>query len=303
MKENRKKLVWAIIILLCCFNFLSWKTVYELNKQGLLRVVFFDIGQGDSIFIETPEKYQILIDGGPNTNVLEKLAKNMLPCDRTIDLVVLTHPDHDHIYGLIDVLGRYKVKNILWTGVIKDTSEYEKWENLIEKEKAKIFIANSEKEIVFPRVVLRILNPIESIEGEKLKKVNNTSIVIKLIFDDKTFLFTGDIFKSIERELVERYGEKIDSDVLKVAHHGSKTSSDEKFLETVSPEIAVISVEGNTEIKGEKCDNKERNRYGHPGCATLSELKKLKVEMFRTDEDGDISIVSDGKNLKIETKK
>jgi competence protein ComEC len=131
-----------------------------------------------------------------------------------------------------------------------------------------------------------------------VKASNNTSIVSRLVFKKISFLFTGDIEKPAERVLVEKDGD-LDTDVLKVAHHGSKTSSSFQFLEKVSPRIAVISVGADKRAGGSDCDNKRRNRYGHPNCEVLARLKNFAIKVLRTDQDGDIKIVSDGNNFKI----
>ncbi len=272
-------------------NILAWITVLDLSKSDLLEVIFFNVDQGDAIFIKTPQKHQILIDGGPSSAILEKLAKEMPFWDRSIDLIVLTHPEKDHLGGLLEVLKRYKVENIFWTGIIRDTVEYEEWKRLIDEEDARIFIARTGQKIKFWRSIFYILYPFENLEGQELKNSNNTSIVAKLVFGKNSFLFTGDIYKSIEKKLLGHYvpdqvkHSSIDSDVLKIAHHGSKTSSSEEFLREVSPEIAVISV-------GE-------NRYGHPHPEVLSSLERFAIKILRTDKNGNIKIVSDGKNFKV----
>lgn len=262
----------------------AWWLVYDLS-QDKLEVVFFDVGQGDAIFIETPKNQQILIDGGPSSAVLEKLAKEMPFWDRTIDLIVLTHPEQDHITGLLDVLKRYQIKNILWTGVVRDTAEYKEWVDLIKKEKANIIIAKSgEKISFFEKLSFLVLNPFDDWRGKELKDSNPTSIVLKLAFGETSFLFTGDITKSIEKELVlgpAEHKAQLDSDVLKVGHHGSKTSSSDDFIKQVSPEIAVIPAGKN-------------NSYGHPHQQTLDTLAKYGIKIFRTDIDGDIKIISNG---------
>jgi len=275
---KNKKLVYVFIGVLVVLNVFFWKIAFD-SEDNFLEVTFFDIGQGDSIFIEIND-FQILIDGGPDLTVLEKLGQEMLPQDRTIDLIILTHPDHDHLFGLLEVLKRYEVKNILWTGVIKNTAEYWEWVNLIEQEQANIIIAQAGQEISTPepksdfgsRMIVHY--PFESVEGRELKQVNDTSIVIELIYGEISFLFTGDITKKIERDL------DIDSDVLKVGHHGSKTSSSSDFLERVSPEVAVISVGENT--------------YGHPSEVVLQNLDNSGIKTLITRELGDIKIVSDG---------
>jgi len=268
----RKKIIFSLVFL----NILAWIAVFSLNNS-FLEVTFFDIGQGDSSFIEIPNGYQILVDGGPNSKVLEKLSKQMPFWDRTIDLIILTHPEHDHLSGLLGVLERYKVENILWTGVINNTSEFQEWSELIKKEGAKIYIAQKGQIIKAGNAYAKILYPFENLEGTEPKNINDTSIVFSLFYDDNSFLFTGDVSKSVELKLG-----KVDSDVLKVGHHGSKTSTSRSFVEMVSPEIAVISL------------GKE-NSYGHPHLNTLQSLEGVKV--LRTDLEGDIKIASDGSHL------
>ncbi len=269
-------------------NILVWQEIFDFVGSPYLEVIFFDVDQGDSIFIETPQKHQILIDGGPDSTILEKLAAAMPFWDRSIDLIILTHPEHDHFAGLIEVLKRYKIENILWTGVIRDTAEYKEWLKLINKEKAKIYIAKAGQRITTSPglVVIETLHPFENLESQVVKNTNNTSVICRMIFGENRFLFTGDAYKSIERKLINQ-GINLDSDILKVGHHGSKTSSAEEFIKQVLPEIAVISAGKN-------------NNYGHPHQETLDILEKYGVGILRTDRDGDIKIISDGKKIKIQ---
>ena len=283
MKISFLLFVLGILVFL---NIFIWQEVFDWLFNPYLKVIFFNVGQGDAIFIVSPQKHQILIDGGPNSIILEKLAKEMPFWDRSIDLIILTHPEHDHIAGLLEVLKRYKVENILWTGVIRDTAEYKEWLRLIKRENSELRIAKAEQKIKAREVHFDILNPFENLSGRKIKNVNDTSVITKLVFDKKSFLFSGDAYKPVERKLIAR-GLALDSDVLKVGHHGSKTSSAEEFIEKVLPEIAVISAGKN-------------NRYGHPHQQTLDTLEKYGVETLRTDINGDIKIISDGKNIRIQ---
>lgn len=287
LKRN-KKLVWVILAALVCFNIFAWVVVYDLSNSQGIEVTFFNIGQGDSIFIETNDGYQILIDGGPDSTVLEKLAKEMPFYDRTLDLIILTHPEHDHMAGLIEVLKRYKVENILWTGVIRDTTEYKEWQRLIKEEGAEIFIAKYGLKIKLRDNYIDILYPFESLEAREIENSNDTSIIARLVFDANSFLFTGDAGIDVEDKLIEG-NIYLDSDVLKVGHHGSKYSTGEVFLEAVSPELAVIQV--------------GKNSYGHPTEEVLARLEKFAIKVLRTDLDGDIKIFSDGKNLKVSKSK
>ncbi|KKQ67999.1 MAG: hypothetical protein A3F95_01300 [Candidatus Nealsonbacteria bacterium RIFCSPLOWO2_12_FULL_39_31] len=285
--NDNKKSVLGVLGVLVFLNIFVWLGVYYESGQKLLRVDFFAVGQGDSMFIETPKGRQVLIDGGPDATVLEKLAKEMLFYDRTIDLVILTHPEKDHVFGLLEVLKKYEIKNILWTGAVRDTVEWQEWSRLIKEAGAKIKIARAGERVVLqkkPLIYLDILFPFESLEEKEFKDSNDTSIVARLVFGENSFLFTGDATIKTEKDLIAE-NVFLDSDVLKVAHHGSKTSSSENFLKTVSPEIAIIEV-------GE-------NSYGHPTSEVLATLKQFGIHILRTDQDGDIKIVSDGEEVKI----
>ena len=284
VKVKNKKIVWIILGVLICFNVVAWIVIKELSSSNL-EVVFFDVGQGDSIFIKTSDGFQVLIDGGPGLAVLEKLGQEMPFYDRTIDLVILTHPEHDHMFGLLEVLKRYEIKNILWTGIVRDTAEWEEWMKLLKEEGANIIMAEADQKIVLSEnIYLSILYPFESLEGQETKYTNDTSIVAELVFNDISFLFTGDISKKIEKQLVDEYID-LDTDVLKVAHHGSKTSSSLEFIEAVSSDIAVI-------IVGE-------NRWGHPHPEVLSNLEQFGIQVLITKELGDVKIVSDGNSFNI----
>lgn len=260
-----------------------------MKETGSLEVIFFDVGQGDAALVKTPKNQQILIDGGPGSAILEKIAKEMPFWDKTIDLIILTHPEYDHMAGLIEVLKRYKVDNILWTGVAKDSAEYKKWQEVVRKEGAEVKIAKAGQKIIFNKKnsqvigYLEILFPFEILAGQKMKDTNKTSIVSKLVFGSRSFLFTGDISKSGQKELVNKNIE-LGSDVLKVSHHGSKNSMLEDFFEVVSPKIGIISVG-------------RENKYGHPNQEVLAALEKFAIKIFRTDKEGDIKIFSDGNKL------
>lgn len=249
----------------------------------MLEVIFFDIGQGDAVFIETPLNYQILIDGGPSSAILNKLGKEIDFWDRTIDLIILTHPEHDHIAGLIEVLKRYNVENILWTGVLRDTGEYDEWTRLIED--SNVEIAQLGQKIIAPNIFFEILYPFENLEGQIVKNTNNSSIVSRLVFNDTCFIFTGDIYSSVERKIIDKQLD-LDCEVLKIGHHGSKTSTSKELLENVTPQIAVISAGKD-------------NSYGHPHDKVLEILTDYDIKVLRTDQLGDIKIISDGDNVTI----
>lgn len=275
----------SVLILFSLFilNVLLLFPVFYLSSTRL-SVSFFDVGQGDSIFIETPEGHQVLIDGGPSyTKVIEKLSSEMPFWDKEIDLVILSHPESDHMTGLLSVLENYKVDNVLWTGIEKDGEKFETWKRMVGEEGANIYFAKKGEKIILNDSVLEVLSP-EPVEGKKLDDSNDTAVVSKLSYKDSSFLFTGDISSKIEKGL-----EGVDADILKVAHHGSKYSTSGEFLEKVSPLIAVIQV--------------GKNSYGHPTKEVLTRLDNSGIKVLRNDIDGDIKIVSDGIDYKIITKK
>jgi len=269
--------VVAILIGVSLFQFSGESKGLEVN--------FFDVGQGDSILIKTPDHQRILVDGGPDNKIVTKLGENLPFYDKNIDLMILTHPHADHLTGLIEVLKRYKVKKVLSTGVLQTTSEYIKWLEEIKKQKIPMEVAKAGQTMDFGgKTKIEILFPAEDLTGKKVNSLNGTSIVFKLIFDKTSFLFTGDAEKEVEDKLIGSADLK--ADVLKVAHHGSKYSTSQAFLEKVKPQIAVISVGA-------------KNTFGHPSQMTLNRLARAGAKVFRTDKDGDVKIVSDGTKIEI----
>ena len=270
-------------------NFLAWKEVFALAGPRYLKVVAFDVGQGDSIFIETPGMHQVLVDGGPGSAVLSRLPKYLPLWDRSLDMIVLTHPDADHLDGLLSVLQKYKVDYILWTGIARNGASYQKWVELLgfaQKRGSKIVIAQKGQKIIFQNITADVLNPQENLEGRDFKSAgNDTSVVLRLAFGQKYFLLTGDISGKAENKLIESQAD-LKADVLKIAHHGSKYSTTEEFLQNVSPEVAIIS-------------SGQDNKYGHPTPEVLQRLEKFGIKVLRTDQMGDVQIISDGNNLAI----
>ncbi len=283
MREIFNRKISFLILTIVLLNVLAWTAVFQC-PSGLLEVNYFAIGQGDSIFIQTPGRQQILIDGGPDDTVLKKLEGEMPFWDRSLDLLVLTHPEQDHISGLIEVLDHYRVDYVLWNGIDGSTVRYRKWKEALEKENCKQVIAKEGQEIKLTGGTLKVLYPFRNLWEEYYERSNDVSVVTQLQFGENEFLFSGDISKKMERQISEK---DIKSKVLKVAHHGSKTSSSEKFLEAVNPQLGIITV-------GE-------NDFGHPHFQTLSALEKYDIKVLRTDQDGDIKILSDQNNYKVLT--
>jgi competence protein ComEC len=284
MKNKKSRIIFIVLGLLLVFNILAWIAVFEFLGFGVTKVNFLSVGQGDAIFIETEQGHQILIDGGPDNSVLEKLGKEMPFWDRSLDVILLSHPEKDHITGLIEVLKKYKVDYVIWTGVKNETAEYEEWINLLEKSGANIITAQSGLKIKLGNEELDVLYPFENLNGELVDDVNDSSIIVKVVNNKISFLFTGDISADVEKIILQK-GIDFDSDVLKIAHHGSKYSSSEDFIKSVSPLLSVIEVGKN-------------NRYGHPSQDVLETLSKFGIKVLRTDLDGDVKLISDGTVLK-----
>lgn len=263
------------------------------QSDGVLQVAFVDVGQGDAIFVTTPRGNQILIDGGPTpSKITRHIGENMSFLDRTIELAVLTHPNADHIAGLSEVMRRYDVKRVLEREVEHDSPVYLDWRKAVESEGAEVTQAVPDVMITFgDGVYLHVIGPpVELLRGTK-SDADNASVVARLVYGDVSILLTGDAFEEAESELIER-GAYLDSDVLKVGHHGSRTSSSEAFIDAISPSVAIISA-------------KEGHRFGHPHEEALGSLRRhvSNDRLFLTSTHGTIEIVTDGKTLSVVTER
>lgn len=262
---------------------LVWYAVNAETRDGLT-VAFLDIGQGDATFIQTENGNQILIDGGPNRKVLSELSKVMPFYDRSIDAVIATHPDSDHIGGIPDVLNKYEVDFFIEPGAESTNAVSKELEKIVEEKKIKKVLARrGMKLILSENAYLLILFPDRDVSRID---TNDASIVVKLIYGNTSFLFTGDSPQKIEKYLTSIDKENLDVDVLKAGHHGSDTSSSESFIGYTAPEYAIISVGKN-------------NKYGHPHREVLERLNKFGVKIIRTDIEGTIRLKSDGEKLEI----
>lgn len=268
----------AILVLLV-LTLCIWYAALREDHRGLLTVSFLDIGQGDSIFIQAPSGRQVLIDGGSNSSVLRALS-NVTPWfDRSIDVVIGTHPDADHIGGLIDVFPRYTVSTIIQSSVLGDTALWNMFEKEVHEEDAMVVTARRGQIIDLGEgAYLEVLSP----DRELLHTDTNTACVVtRLVYGTTAFMFSCDAPQGIENYLVSLDGTKLKSNVLKAGHHGSKTSSGPLFLGYVAPEYGVYS-------RG--CDNS----YGHPAQQTIDTFARFEIPTLDTCEEGTIIFVSDG---------
>ncbi len=242
------------------------------QEQNYLKLFFLDVGQGDAGFVEWPDGEQLLVDCGKDSKVLSELGSVMPFYDKYIDYVLVTHPDWDHFGGCIDVLKRFDVGHIIYNGVQGDSDIWNYfWDLVLEKNVDVIKIAGFDVWDIDGSQI-KFLFPDKEI---KSKVSNDGSIVFVLSYGQSDILFTGDAEESLEKYLLENYEQYLDSEILKVAHHGSGGASSKDFLASVSPEYSVVSVG-------------ENNSYGHPSLRTIKRLERAGGDILRTDLGGQI---------------
>ncbi len=282
MTKIRQQLIFVLPIILLIANALTWYVIWRETPRGILTVAFLDIGQGDSIYIEAPNGNQVLIDGGSGRQVLRALGGVMPFYDHSLDVVIATHPDADHIGGLAFVLDRFAVGAVLEPGVTSETNVYREFEKRASDGTHQHFLARRGMRLRLDRgVALDILFPDQNTTGWE---TNRASIVARLVYGNNSFLLTGDSPLAIERYLLALDPAGVQSTVLKVGHHGSRTSTLPEYATTVAPEYGIISAGLN-------------NRYGHPHQEVLDILTKLGATILRTDQQGTIIFESDGRTL------
>jgi competence protein ComEC len=254
--------------------------------DGQLHVYFLDVGQGDAIFIRAPDGRQILVDGGPSPAALLSELGDVLPFwDRNLDLVVLTHADVDHITGLIPLLDRYRVGQVMDTDQSVGSPEAVLWREQLARHGIPTASAQRGMRVLVGELKLTVLNPGPILLEGTASDSNNSSIVLRLDYGQTSLLLAGDAQQEAEAEMLTA-GLPLGADVLKVGHHGSNGSSSAQFLQTVAPRTAVIQVgAGNT--------------YGLPHPETLARLAGR--EVLRTDLRGRIEAISDGRQLWVKT--
>ena len=259
--------------------------------DGDLHVYFCDVGQGDSALIVTPEGRQVLVDGGPAPDsAIRALSEAMPEGDRSLDLVVVTHLDADHSRGLIDVLDQYEVGAIVAGTESSTASMYAQWQAGVERNKVDVVSVHQGFALdLGSGVVAEVLNPRSGISGGG--STNNEALVLRITYGSVSFLLTADIEAQTE-SLLALMGAGIESTVLKVAHHGSKTSSTAGFIDAVDPAVALISVGGD-------------NSFGHPNDEVIGRLMRQigGENIYRTDRHGDVEFVTDGVELWVETQR
>lgn len=236
-------------------------------NDSRLKIFVLDVGQGDSILIQTPEHKNILIDAGEDSQVINQLGDKINFFNQSIDLFILTHPHSDHFGGFLDVIQKYPVKQVMLTGAVSDDPLYAAFLNEIKSRNIPIIFPQNNQDLqIGQNAYLDIIYPFagQSIIGQTVKNLNNVSIITKLIAKDQPrILLTGDAEQELEREILLN-GQDVGSPILKIGHHGSKTATSDSFLTAVGPQTAIISVGKD-------------NKFGHPHAETMEKIKDLNV--------------------------
>lgn len=274
----KKYRLLVLILLLLAINIflfrLDWKNSHRKLIFGML-----DVGQGDALFIESPTGTQILVDGGPPKKVLSSLTQVLSPFDKSIDALIITNPDADHISGFLDILKSYKVGAVFESGTLSDSKTFQNLKTEIKNKKIPNILAR--KGMVLDLgggAELHILFPDQDVS---MWTTNDGSVVARLSYGENNFMLTGDApIKTEKIILAKNTKEQLKSTVLKVGHHGSRTSTSTSFIEAVVPIYALIS-------------NGKNNKYGHPHKETLDTLTKAGVQILRTDLLGSIIMKCD----------
>ena len=278
-KNNKCKIIIWLLIVLILINFI----IYIFPQK--LRIFFIDVGQGDSTLIITPDKKTVLIDGG-GSDSFDVGEKVLLPylLDRRIlkiDYVLISHFDTDHCGGILTIMEKVKVKNIIISEQAEHSENYERSKKLMIHKKIRLIEVKKGDKIKIGRYSeFKILFPTSRLLSEN--PLNNNSIVAQFNYNNFKMLFTGDIEKLAEQQILKAEKAEIRADILKVAHHGSKTSSIPEFIKAVKPKIALIGVGKN-------------NTFGHPNQQTIKNLENIKCRIYRTDLQGEIIIKIDQK--------
>lgn len=281
--------VGGVAALLIIANVLLWSMVVarttHATSLGVLTVAVLDVGQGDAIYIESPSGKQVLIDGGPDSSVLRELPKVMPNFDRSLDVVVETHTDADHIGGLPSVLERYDVGMFIEPGMYKDTQVNEVLESIVDSRNVPRYIARAGQTLdLGDGVVLEVLYPDRDVSRLAGQFANDGSVVMRLTYASTSVMLMGDAPAVVESRLLATHGAHLKSDLLKAGHHGSRTSSSDAFVKAVSPSTALLSLEKNS-------------RYHFPHPEPMAVFKKYGVSVARTDLEGALVYISDGKSF------
>ena len=278
----KKYVLFFIVISLFTIDVSLIRLDWQNSHRGLT-FAMLDVGQGDALFIESPTGTHIMIDAGPPRKVMGALQKVISPFSKSIDAIVISNPDADHIGGLSDIMKNYKVGEILESGTLTDSKTYQSLRVEMKKQNIPDILAKKGMRLdIGGGAYIDILFPDRDVSSWA---TNDGSVVSRLSYGKTSIMLTGDAAIKTEKIILKEFPDTaLNSTILKVGHHGSRTSSSTSFVEAVSPKYALIS------------DGKD-NKYGHPHQETLNTLASFGVESYRTDLFGTIIMNSDGQNM------
>lgn len=272
MKFITKSIIFCLALLL--FS-ISYRIVQSPKNQDSVQIFFFDVGQGDAALIQKGQ-YQILIDGGPDDKILSELGNVMPLGDKKIEQIILTHPHADHITGLNQIFDRYEVDKIIGTAVVSSSNQYLEFLSKIKDMNKTIVVPGiGQKDSVFDNAFIEYFWPGDNFVQKEADNLNNTSLVFRFCYFQKCSLFLGDLETDGQAQMFIANENRLNdfkSNIIKVAHHGSKNASDRYLYEIVQPESAVVSIAKD-------------NQYGHPSPETIAILEYFNIKIFRTDID------------------
>lgn len=287
MVKKAAKLKLFFLFVLALITATIW-SVYFSQPDEKLSIYFFDVGQGDSSLIQKGD-WQILVDGGPDDIVVERVSTVMPVDDRKIEEIIITHPHADHILGLNEIIKRYEIGKIVLTNIDYESETYKNLRSLIIEKEIKTQTPQiGEVDYVFDQGKITYLWPGEEVSRFE-NNLNNSSIVFRFDYGDFNCIFSGDAEIESWTEIFKKQKNNLpDIDVIKIPHHGSRTGLNENMTNIMRPDIAIISLGLN-------------NKYGFPHQEILDILAKNKTRVYRTDQDKSINIRTDGKNYEIKT--
>ena len=302
MLDPKTKITLTLAVI---FAGLGLLLIFSFQNSGKFRFITCDVGQGDGMLLVSPSGKQIVVDGGPGTKITDCLSANMPFWDRTVELVVATHAQKDHMEGLLEVLSRYKVKMIATTKVNNGSELYRAWEKAVKEEKAKVYVAKKGDQIILDHQQGPTLKQGQTLSMDVLwppfakaseggpsteqwwerppRDLNEAAIVLRANYGGFCAYLTADIPKETLQGLIDKKCQ-----ILKISHHGSKSGTNQEILDKVNPQIAVIQV--------------GKNSFGHPTKEVLDMLVSKGVKTVRTDTNGVIEIEIDGEGYKVQNR-
>jgi len=287
MNKLKEFIFISLFVFFLVATFLLLQIFYRESQEEFLKVVFLGVGQGDAVFIETPNGFKTLIDAGPNSTVVRSISKFLPFYSRSVDLLIATHSDADHVAGFVDIINRFNIKSIGQNFVEDNDSLNSEINNLIsEKNIDKYFLQTGDKIIIDPQenIYIEILWPEKTF---KEKDNNDNSVITRIVYGDTEILLTGDASLDIEEKLIKGLDkEYLESDILKLGHHGSRTSTSLEFLKIVNP-IYIVNSAGKD------------NRFGHPHQEVLDIVEDFREnqKILETSVLGSIEFQSDGEDV------